>query len=326
MSRTLKTIIACLTLLFGFGFIVFMINQTEQVVSLASHISPHFGTVVLWFLLAIYAILVGVPVILYLRLPRPITPPKTMEGSAFEAHLRTLRRRLSANRYVKEMPLSDAADIEAALKVLNAKAEGVIKEASSAVFLSTAISQSGSLDSLLVLSTQSHMIWRISHIYYQRPTFRDMLHLYANVAATAFLTSEIEDIDISEIAGNMVEGALGGAVGSIPGIQQVTGLFAGSVLSGSANAFLTLRVGMIAKRYCGSLVVEKKGVMRRLASAEAAKLLMTIGGDLTRKLAPALVGAARTKLTGTLTGAASGFAKGGKSLWRMILREQPGTE
>lgn len=326
MSRTLKTIIACLALLFGFGFVLFMINQTEQVVSLASHISPQFGTVVLWFLIALYAVLAGVPVVLYLRLPRPITPPKSSEGPAFDAHLKTLRRRLSANRHVKEMPLNDAVEIEKALTVLNGKAEGVIKEAASAVFLSTAISQSGSLDSLLVLSTQSHMIWRISHIYYQRPTFRDMLHLYANVAATAFLTSEIEDIDISEIAGNMVEGALGGAVGSIPGIQQVTGLFAGSVLSGSANAFLTLRVGMIAKRYSGSLVVEKKGAMRRLASAEAAKMLVTIGGDLTRKLAPALVTAARTKLTGTLTGAATGFAKGGKSIWRMILRDQPRTD
>jgi len=44
----------------------------------------------------------------------------------------------------------------------------------------------------------------------------------------------------------------------------------------AANAFLTLRVGIVAKRYCGSLVVVEKRGLRRMATAEAAKLLGTI--------------------------------------------------
>ena len=49
-----------------------------------------------------------------------------------------------------------------------------------------------------------------------------------------------------------------------------------SLLSGSANAFLTLRVGMIAKAYCGSLVAQPRTKLRRSATAEAARLLSGI--------------------------------------------------
>jgi hypothetical protein len=41
----------------------------------------------------------------------------------------------------------------------------------------------------------------------------------------------------------------------------------------SSNAFLTLRVGMIAKRYCAALVVADKRLLRRATVVEATKLL-----------------------------------------------------
>ena len=46
--------------------------------------------------------------------------------------------------------------------------------------------------------------------------------------------------------------------GAIPGFQVFTTIAVNSLLSGSANAFLTLRVGMIAKAYCGSLVAQPR--------------------------------------------------------------------
>ena len=66
------------------------------------------------------------------------------------------------------------------------------------VFLATAVSQSGRLDGLLVFAAQSRMVWKIALLHYQRPSVRDMINLYANVAGTAFVASEIEDININE--------------------------------------------------------------------------------------------------------------------------------
>jgi len=64
-------------------------------------------------------------------------------------------------------------------------------------------------------------------------------------------------------------------------------LLTSSVLSGSANAFLTLRVGMITKEYCRCTVrLEKKG-LRRAATVQAVKLLGAIVRDSTVKLSKA---------------------------------------
>jgi hypothetical protein len=78
-------------------------------------------------------------------------------------------------------------------------------------------------------------------------------------------------------------------------------LLASSVLSGSANAFLTLRVGMITKEYCRCTTqVEKKG-LRRAATVRAAKLLGSIVSDGTRKLTRATLDASKTKIRDAFT-------------------------
>jgi len=41
------------------------------------------------------------------------------------------------------------------------------------------------------------MLWKIARIYYQRPTIRDLIQLYA-MWRDVFLASELEDLDVSE--------------------------------------------------------------------------------------------------------------------------------
>jgi hypothetical protein len=85
----------------------------------------------------------------------------------------------------------------------------------------------------------------------------------------------------------------GSTVAAIPGMH----LLASSVLSGSANAFLTLRVGMITKEYCRCTVQVEKSGLRRAATVQAAKLLGGIVRDGTVKLSKAVVASSKTKLT-----------------------------
>lgn len=290
MSSILVKIATFVSLFILLAFGIFVVNQTADVVRLASGISPELGTGVLAVLLVLYAILLITPLVLYLRLPAPLVPPKTDQGPDFEAHLEALKRRLRSNPLLRDRPLATRDDVEAALQLLNQSAEEIVRAAAGGVFLATAVSQSGRLDALLVLGAQMRLIWRLAHHFYQRPGLRDMLHLYANVASTAFLAAEIEDIDIAAeiqpiLASTLGSSAIGGVAQNVPFLGAASGLVVNSTFVGATNAFLTLRVGVIAQRYCGALMVEERRRLRRAAVARAGLLLGAIVSNGVRTLA-----------------------------------------
>jgi hypothetical protein len=302
MNKTLKQILFFASVLIIFFFLLFAVNQTAQVIQLADKVSPSFGNFVLWALLLFYAALIFIPVFLFFSLPKSLTPPRSEDAPEFNAYLAALKRRLASNSHVKSLEISNREQVEEALSILAKKSDEIIRQTASTVFISTAISQSGRLDAFLVLSAQSRMIWRIARLYYQRPTLRDLIQLYANVAGTVFLSSELEDVDISEQVEPILSSTLGALAVSIPGVQLAASLLVNSVFTGATNAFLTLRVGIIARRYCGSLVIAEKRTLRRTASGEAAKLLGSIVKEGTTKLSKALWKASKGKAGNLFSG------------------------
>ena len=77
----------------------------------------------------------------------------------------------------------------------------------------------------MVLAAQVRMIWAIAHIYHQRPTVRDVIQLYANVAGTVFVASELEELDIGEQVEPVIKAALGSSMaGLIPGFAAVASM------------------------------------------------------------------------------------------------------
>ena len=276
--------------------VVFVINQTAQVVSLANTVSPTFGQIVLIGLLIAYAFVVAVPIVMIARLPKALRPPADESAPEFPIYLQQLGARLAANTYLAgaDVQLSDRAGIEAAIRILDAKASQVIKSTASTVFVSTAISQNGRLDAIMVLFAQSRMIWQVAHIYHQRPSLRELIQLYANVGATAFLVSEIEDLDINEQVEPVITTALGGSLaGLAPGMSMVATIVTQSILEGTANAYLSLRVGVIAQRYCASLTTLNRKGMRRYASVAAASMLGAIVSASAGVVTKAIVNAAK---------------------------------
>lgn len=314
MNKTFKKITFLASSLILLFFVIFVINQTSQVVGLADKVNPGFGRIILWGLLMIYAVLILIPVVLFLRLPRSLPPPKSEDAPEFDAYLEALKRRLSSNPCLKGLDLSNRQQIENALAILAGNADKIIHQAAATVFISTAISQSGRLDAFLVLSAQSRMVWQIARLYYQRPMLRDLIRLYANVAGTAFLASEIQDVDISEQVTPVLSSALGALAVTIPGIQLAASVMVNSVLTGTANAFLTLRVGIIARRYCGSLIVAERRKLRRAASAEAAKLLGSIVKQGTARLSRVLWDASKNRAGTALGGLRSYVKEAGNSI------------
>ncbi len=296
MFDRIRRITALMAALVLVVFVVFVINQTAQVVRLAEDVHGLAGDAVLIGLLAVYAVLLAMPLWMYFRLPPPIKPPEVESGPEYEAHLDRLRKRLGGNLLLGEVDLSDRTALERAVAELDAHALEAVREAAAQVFLSTAISQSGRLDTFVVLSANSRLVWRIARTYYQRPTLRDMWHLYANVAGTAFMAGELDDVDVSEQVQPIVTSVVGSLGTLVPGLQVATSLVVNSVLSGSTNAFLTLRVGAIAQQYCAPLVATDRRRIRKLATARAAGMLGGIVSAGSRNVVKAVAKASRDRL------------------------------
>ena len=87
------------------------------------------------------------------------------------------------------------------------------------------------------------------------------------------------------------------AVGSaVPGTARVVSLATESLLQGSANAFLTLRVGVIAKGYCGSVVLPSRPAVIRSATLQATKMIPSLVREASKQVGSALAKALRGRV------------------------------
>jgi hypothetical protein len=314
MSGTLRKILAFAAVFLALSFLVVLANQTVQLAEFASRIHPVAGEAVFWALVLLYALFVAVPFFLLFRLPRPITPPDSEDSPDFDRHLQRLRRRLAANPLVSSRDLRTRRDVEEALAVLDARAEQALKEAASRVFVTTAISQNGALDSVLVLAVQSKLIWEIAHVYHQRPALREMAYLYANVMTTAFLAGEIDEADLSAQVQPALSSVLGSAAGAVPGLQAASSILVNSILSGTANAFLTLRVGIIAREYSRALVRPQKDALRRSAAVSASAMLGAIVVSGAARVSSAIARASGRTVTGAVAGIGTKVKEAGEAV------------
>jgi hypothetical protein len=303
MKRSLIRIALLVLTLILVSFSVIIVNQTAQVVGLAATIAPWFGTVVLWVLLAVYALCIGVPLYLIFRFPKPISPPASEDDPAYPAHLELLRARLATNPHLSGTLVAAQSDIESALASLDLLAEERIRAAASRVFMSTAISQNGSLDVLLVLSAQQKLVLDIAQIYKERPSLGDLMVLYANVAGTALLAGELDELDASEHMEPVLGALLGSVLGAIPGLSAATTVLTNSILSGTANAYLTLRVGVIAQQLSRSVVRPPRRTVRRSAMVKATGMLGGITVDGSKRIVMSVRGVVKGR-AGAAVGAA----------------------
>lgn len=290
-------------------FVMFVVNQVAQLVLLADRISPVLGTVILCLTVLVVVLCFVVPLYRLLRMPRSLTPPGSDEGPEFEAYLDSLRRRLRKNPRLSGQAPNSRAEIEAALNTLGRHADEITRDTALQVFVSTAVLQNGSLDAFAVLVAQCRMVYHIACIYNQRPALGQLVRLYANVAASAFLARQLEEIDLSEYVQPLVSAAFTSAVGSaLTGGNGLLNLVTNSLLTGSANAYLTLRVGVIAKTYCGALVVPERRAVARSATLEAAKMIPSVAKEASSRVAQAFKQAVKSA-SGTLVKGAADKVK-----------------
>jgi hypothetical protein len=329
MTRSIKALI--LPVLIGLGLFAFLGLLGSGLFLLREAAAVHpVGWVVGGLLAAALGLLVIYPILQVVRLPRTIAPPRVRSGSGWERYVRRYARHLARNRRLKETHAVSATDLERevedALKVLDRRAEAVVRRHAAVVFTTTAVSQSGRLDTVIVLSAQFRMIKEVAEVYYQRPGIRDLWRLYANVGASGFVAGEIQDSELLAVLGAPVSAGITSFI-PVAGASPLVTLLVNSLLDGSANAFLTLRIGVLARRYAGLRIETDRRLMARSAALESAALLGGVVGQGAGRVAQLTRRLIMDRAARGTTRAAKGIAGAGVSLFEKVmgLAEKAGT-
>jgi len=268
-----RKIIVVLAVLITVCLLSLIIAGVTSLISLAERIHPVAGTIVFWSICLAAGFFTLYCVIAYAKLPAALVPPEEGSGPKYDAYLQALRVRLALNPRTRGKPLATEVEIENAVGHLSAEADSIVRSTASTVFLSTALMQNGRLDGLIVLFTQIQMVGRIARIYVQRPSPRELVRLYANVAGTAFVASGLESLELGEMVAPLAVSVVPALKGGIPGLSGISALLVRCVSNGAANAFLTLRVGEVARRYCELTSRCPPELIRKSATAAAVQHL-----------------------------------------------------
>ena len=114
-----------------------------------------------------------------------------------------------------------------------------IKSAAKTAFVTTAISQTSFYDMFSMLSVNLHLIRTIVESCGYRPSAAALLGLYVRILKATFLAGGLEEMDLEELLPLVT----GNAAMKLPGL-----VFA-SAAQGTVNAFMTIRVGILTKKY-----------------------------------------------------------------------------
>lgn len=137
------------------------------------------------------------------------------------------------------------------------------------VMISTAISQNGKLDMFTVLAVNLKMIKELVLECGFRPSFTNLGKLSVNVLITALIADGLEDLNFNDLFPASTTGFLS----DIPLIKPIMS----SIMQGISNALLTLRIGLVTRRFLFSDLKEvSKKEIRREALKESIKMLPVI--------------------------------------------------
>lgn len=286
LGRRLGKILTILGIFLGLVFLVFLVNQFYLLYQLLKGIHPWVGGLFVGLLALALAYLLIRLVLLYIRsLPAPQLPDYPTQED-YDRYLEDMLACLSKNRLLSRDLLTDESRskeerVTIALDSLDREGEPIIRRHANSIFLSTTISQNGSLDAIMVLVTLVKMVWQLGQVYGTRPSLKSLGKLYLQVASLVFMARSLEDSDlIPAQLEPMIAGLVGESMASaIPGMVPMSNLIISSVMEGAINAFLTLRVGFIAQAYLGMERPKPKNVIQRQASLQAVKELGIIIKD-----------------------------------------------
>ncbi|MBP7351884.1 MAG: DUF697 domain-containing protein [Comamonas sp.] len=314
MHRTTHRILMALLVAFLAYVAVFTVAMVSQLADAADRVHAGAGQWTFWGLLAVLAVAVVVPTALLLRLPAALQPPSSDDPTVQAAYQTRLRQHLARNAHLAGQSLQAETDVAQALQQLQTLADAETRRTAASVLASTALLQNGRLDGLVVLASQLRLVWRVARIYGLRPSLRQMGYLYGNVGACMLLANSLDEMDFAELAAPLVQATTPAALASVPGLGAMGSLLTNSLASGAANAFLTLRVGLMAQAYCAPLQRPERAAVRRSATVRAAGQLGQLVREAGSSVSQAVYGRMRDAVSQTAQSTVDSVRQSGQTM------------
>jgi uncharacterized protein DUF697 len=327
MRRKISRILGAIGVFFCLWIVWFAIDLSMGVSALVGKLVPASDPYLLYALLLLLggaALWVTFSIVFK---PGAIIVPDDPTEADLAALRKRLVRRLKRNQLVKRegFDLDTPEGMEAALAALRRESHEDIKSTARFVFLSTAVSRNGKLDSIAVMISLLRLVWRLTKIYGTRPSFREIYYIYMNVAWTAAFAFAIEDFDLTDQVGAIV----GNTVSAIPGAPPITALITAAIMDGSINAYLVIRVGVLTQKYL-SLDVKPHQKISKSTSFTAVKMLTEVSSTAAVPVAKMLMrishSAAKTSAKKAVDIAATTARKTGSMVtrpWSNLFRKRP---
>ena len=293
---------------------IFAVAMVSQLADAADRLHAGAGQAVFWGLIGLLIATVLVPTVSLMRLPAALRYPSDGDVTAVTEYQQRLRAHLARNPLLSGQSIDSDEALGQALLHLRQATERETQRTAASVLVSTALMQNGRLDGLVVLVSQIQLVWRIARLYGLRPSLKQMSYLYGNVGASVLIASGLEDVDFAELTAPIVQSATPAAVGSIPGLGGMGNLLTNSLASGAANAFLTLRVGLIADAYCAPQQAPERHVIKQGATRRAAQLLGSIVKDCGAQITQAVYGRIKNSVLSTAQAAADSVKQAGRTV------------
>lgn len=253
--KDIRRILWGIAFILGLLFVVFVVNQFTLLYQFLSLIHPILAMTVLALIGG------GILYVLYRLVKQLLSSPKVIEldenyteeeyDNYLDLVLDLLQKNPNVTLLEEDTALSKEEQVQTYFTQLDDLSLPLIKQNANAIFLSTAISQNGSLDSLVVLFSLLRMVWQLAGIYQTRPSLISFVKLYFQVASVVLMARTIEDTDLIEYQMEpLITTIVGESIASaIPGMVPITNLVVSSLMEGAINAFLTLRVGIITQEF-----------------------------------------------------------------------------
>ena len=296
MLKDLKRILIGVGLVIGIIFFLFIVNQFILFFELVKNIHPYLAIFLTSITVIALVYVIWKTASIWLMAPKAPLLPADPSQEEYEEYLIETKRILKLNTKLKDIDFdseeyTNEELVTMAFDKLDELSFPLIKENANTIFLSTAISQNGSLDSILVLTSMIRMVWQLAKVYQTRPSLKSISKLYLQVAGVIFMARSLEDSDIIEQQIEpLIATILGESLASaIPGMVPIANLIVSSIMEGSLNAFLALRVGIVAQSYLGMEVPQSKGFIRKTSSLHSLTYMRDIIKDNSRLVVSTIV-------------------------------------
>lgn len=208
-----------------------------------------YSFVIFIILITIYFVLIPLGKIFIL--PRSYSPVYNMDE--YNTVLKKRLKLFASNAYLKSTDLlsaeADEENYKRAIAVLEKETDKVRRLYVSRVFYSTAVSQNGFLDAIIILSASINLIKEIFIIYNGRVSNKDLFGIGRKIyTAVAIGGSEGVEYASDEIFTSLASDGLK----SIPFIDKIMG----SLADGFVNAMLLTRISYITENYCKMIYIK----------------------------------------------------------------------